>query len=134
VGVTAGDDLPPDQRRHTVLLRHKRTRLPAMSTIELVDPELRALVTGGFSRFVQLSNLVVKLREVLLFITNERLDICVYTDPMVDPTDQDARIESDAEPDQLSTARGVIVWVLISTVFWVLVAVAVLWCRLTSSR
>ena len=34
---------PPDQLRHTVLLRHKRTRLPTMSTIELVDPELRAL-------------------------------------------------------------------------------------------
>src|SRR5258708_35782380 len=36
-----GDALSPGQRCHTVLLRPKRTRLPTMSTIELVDPELR---------------------------------------------------------------------------------------------
>src|SRR3954471_19081046 len=30
---TAGDDLPPDNRRHTVLLRHKRSPSPTMSTI-----------------------------------------------------------------------------------------------------
>src|SRR3712207_4917558 len=34
-------DLSPGSRCHTVLLRAKRTRLPTMSTIELVDPELR---------------------------------------------------------------------------------------------
>src|SRR4051812_11359170 len=34
-------DLLPGSRCHTVLLRPKRTRLPTMSTIELVDPELR---------------------------------------------------------------------------------------------
>jgi hypothetical protein len=34
-------DLSPGGRCHTVLLRPKRTRLPTMSTIELVDPELR---------------------------------------------------------------------------------------------
>src|SRR5215213_667884 len=34
-------DLSPRSRCHTVLLRPKQTRLPTMSTIELVDPELR---------------------------------------------------------------------------------------------
>src|SRR5690242_16297591 len=34
-------DLSPGSRCHTVLLCSKRTRLPTMSTIELVDPELR---------------------------------------------------------------------------------------------
>src|SRR5215469_16464273 len=34
-------DLWPGSRCHTVLPRPKRTRLPTMSTIELVDPELR---------------------------------------------------------------------------------------------
>src|SRR4029078_8389121 len=34
-------DLSPSNCCHTVLLRPKRTRLPTMSTIELVDPELR---------------------------------------------------------------------------------------------
>src|SRR3954462_8911810 len=34
-------DLLPGSRCHTVLLCPKRTRLPTMSTIELVDPELR---------------------------------------------------------------------------------------------
>src|SRR6516164_2828686 len=34
-------DLWPGSRCHTVLLRPKRIRLPIMSTIELVDPELR---------------------------------------------------------------------------------------------
>src|SRR3954465_2162292 len=33
--------LSPGSCCHTVLLRPKRTRLPTMSTIELVDPELR---------------------------------------------------------------------------------------------
>jgi hypothetical protein len=82
----------------------------------------------GSQRFVQLSNNkpVVKLRNMSFFIVNKSLAICVYANPMVDePTDQDARIETDADPDQLRPARGVIVWVLISTVFWILVAVAV---------
>jgi len=34
-------DLPPGSGCHAVLLRPKQTRLPTMSTIELVDPELR---------------------------------------------------------------------------------------------
>ena len=34
-------DLSRGSRCHTILLRPKRTRLPTMSTIELVDPELR---------------------------------------------------------------------------------------------
>src|SRR3974377_300715 len=34
-------DLWPGSCCHTVLPRPKRTRLPTMSTIELVDPELR---------------------------------------------------------------------------------------------
>src|SRR5215211_6933676 len=34
-------DLSPRSRCHTVLLCPKWTRLPTMSTIELVDPELR---------------------------------------------------------------------------------------------
>ena len=34
-------DLSPCRRCHTVSPRPKRTRLPTMSTIELVDPELR---------------------------------------------------------------------------------------------
>src|SRR3984957_6840225 len=38
---TTGDDLWPGQRCHTVSLRPKRSRLPTMSTLELVDPELR---------------------------------------------------------------------------------------------
>jgi hypothetical protein len=42
-----------------------------------------------------------------------------------DPNDHDAEFKNDPEPDQLLAARGIIVWVLISTIFFILIGFAV---------